>query len=55
MAVPIVDFGRFLNGSPEQKKEAAIAIDSAFRNVGFVYLHNHGVRQESVDECFNWV
>ena len=55
MAVPVVDFGQFLNGSVEQKKSTAAAIDSAFQNVGFVYLQNHGVPQERVDECFKWV
>jgi isopenicillin N synthase-like dioxygenase len=55
MAVPVVDFGQFLNGSPEQKKSTAAAIDSAFQNVGFVYLKKHGISQERVDECFRWV
>jgi isopenicillin N synthase-like dioxygenase len=55
MTVPIVDFGRFLNGSLQEREEAAAAVDAAFQNVGFVYLHNHGVPQERVDECFDWV
>jgi isopenicillin N synthase-like dioxygenase len=54
MSVPIVDFGKFLNGDESQKKEIASQIDSAFRNVGFVYLKNHTVPQEAVEECFQW-
>ncbi|KAF2419758.1 Clavaminate synthase-like protein [Tothia fuscella] len=52
--VPVVDFGQFLNGSREEKQKIASKIDVAFRKVGFVYLSNHGVPQERVDECFEW-
>jgi len=54
-SIPLVDFGQYLHGSEEEKIAAATAIDSAFRNVGFVYLTNHGVPQDAVDECFEWV
>jgi hypothetical protein len=53
--VPLVDFGKFLNGSQTDKKQVSGEIDSAFRNVGFVYLQNHGVSQERVEKCFDWV
>lgn len=55
-SIPIVDFGQYLHGSEQaQKAAAAAAIDSAFQNVGFVYLTNHAVPQEEVDKCFEWV
>jgi isopenicillin N synthase-like dioxygenase len=50
-----VDFGKFLTGDDGGKKDVAQQLDSAFRDVGFVYLRNHGVKQELVDECFEWV
>lgn len=53
--MPLVDFGPFLHGSDDDKKAVAAQIDDAFRNVGFVYLANHGVPGERVDECFKWV
>jgi isopenicillin N synthase-like dioxygenase len=53
--IPIVDFAGFLNGDKEDQQRVAREIDNAFRSVGFVYLKNHGVKKEMVDECFQWV
>ncbi|KAF1949784.1 thymine dioxygenase [Byssothecium circinans] len=53
-SIPIVDFGKFLHGTAEEKKEVARQIDEAFCTVGFVYLSNHGVAEELVEECFTW-
>jgi isopenicillin N synthase-like dioxygenase len=54
-AVPIVDFASFLEGDDIEKAKVAGELDKAFRNVGFVYLRNHGVDMERVEECFAWV
>jgi len=54
-SIPIVNFGQYINGNEQEKHTIAAAIDSAFQNVGFVYLTNHGIPQEKVDECFIWV
>ncbi|KAF2663442.1 thymine dioxygenase [Microthyrium microscopicum] len=54
MAIPIVDFGKFLNGSKAERQEAAFEIDAAFRNVGFVFLKNHSVAREKLIDCFKW-
>jgi isopenicillin N synthase-like dioxygenase len=53
--IPVVDFSAFPNGSEEEKHRTARAIDDAFQNMGFVYLTNHGVSAEKVEECFQWV
>jgi isopenicillin N synthase-like dioxygenase len=53
--IPIVDFAKAASGTKEEKEKIASQIDEAFRNVGFVYLKNHGVPRETVDECFAWV
>ena len=52
--IPIVDFGAFLDGETEEQERVAREIDEAFRTVGFVYLKNHGVPKEKVEECFEW-
>jgi isopenicillin N synthase-like dioxygenase len=53
--VPIVDFAPALDGTQQEKKEVARQIDDAFRTVGFVYLKNHSVEKEVIEECFAWV
>ncbi|KAF2679147.1 Clavaminate synthase-like protein [Lentithecium fluviatile CBS 122367] len=53
--IPVVDFDKFLQGSESEKEDVAKQIDKAFREVGFVYLRNHGVDNGLVDECFEWV
>lgn len=53
--IPVVDFGKFLNGNDLEKKETASQIDHAFQEVGFVYLKNHGVAKEMIEKCFEWV
>ncbi|OBZ71618.1 hypothetical protein A0H81_08344 [Grifola frondosa] len=50
--IPVLDFGRFLDGS--SKQEVADAMLSSFKDIGFVHLVNHGLSQEKIDEMFNW-
>ncbi|THH31050.1 hypothetical protein EUX98_g3137 [Antrodiella citrinella] len=54
MPVPIgvVDFKPFLDGSDKQGVGAAIV--KSFKETGFVYLMNHGLAQEKIDEMFKW-
>lgn len=52
--IPIVDFAK-VGGGDKRKEEVAREIDMAFREVGFVYLRNHGVDAEMVREAFEWV
>ncbi|SMF19310.1 Isopenicillin N synthase [Tistlia consotensis] len=51
-AVPVIDFGRFLAGGPEDRRETARQIGEACRNIGFFYLVNHGIPQETLDAVF---
>lgn len=53
--IPVVDFAAFRSGTPNETKEIANSLYEAFRDVGFVYLKNHGVPQDVVDEAFTWV
>ena len=56
--IPVVDFAAWCDGDgseEEERKRVAREIDDAFRDVGFVYLKNHGVSGEMVRGCFEWV
>lgn len=53
-ALPIIDFSKWLNGSPEEKKQLAQDLAQACREVGFVYVINHGVAPDLLEEAFGW-
>jgi len=54
--IPIVDFDAYSNPDCLHDRVAvAKDIDNAFRSSGFVYLKNHGVFKERVEQCFAWV
>lgn len=53
--IPRIDFDRFLNGSANERWHVASSIDAAFGSHGFVYLSNHGIDGDVIDECFAWV
>ncbi|KAF2623420.1 Clavaminate synthase-like protein [Macroventuria anomochaeta] len=53
--IPIVDFSAYSHKIKHgDRTKTAKEIDEAFRNVGFVYLKNHGVSKERVQKCFEW-
>jgi isopenicillin N synthase-like dioxygenase len=52
--LPVIDFVRWLKGSPEDKKAVARDLAEACRSVGFVYVINHGVTPELLEEAFSW-
>ena len=51
--ISVIDFGPFLDGSAKQ--QVADGIVQSFKSTGFVYLVNHGLRQEKVNGMFGWV
>ena len=55
LSIPLVDFGPFLGDDKKAQKATAIAMDDAFQTAGFVYLRNHGISQEKIDEAFKRV
>ncbi|KAH8688347.1 hypothetical protein BGZ61DRAFT_353497 [Ilyonectria robusta] len=51
--LPIIDFAD-LQGDENTRRSAAAELDQGFQTYGFVYLANHGIPQEMVDEAFYW-
>lgn len=53
--IAIVSFDKFIYGSDDDKREVAKQLYDAFSTVGWVYLKDHGIAQERVDEMFGLV
>ncbi|KAI5857294.1 thymine dioxygenase [Durotheca rogersii] len=53
-AIPVVDFSAWSHGSASDKKRIAQELTDACRRVGFVYIVNHGVSNDVLEEAFGW-
>lgn len=53
--VPVIDFKALSDSTPQSRKDALEKLDDAFQTYGFIYLANHSIGQETVDEAFSWV
>ncbi|KEF52791.1 uncharacterized protein A1O9_11208 [Exophiala aquamarina CBS 119918] len=53
--IPIIDLAAFLNPESTVEERLTVAQDlvSACRHVGFVYIKNHGVPQEQLEQVFS--
>ena len=52
-AIPVIDFGPFLDGTDEQKRQVAEEIGEACRQIGFFYIKNHGIADGVIEELSN--
>ncbi|KAL0567810.1 hypothetical protein V5O48_014186 [Marasmius crinis-equi] len=52
--IPVVDFAQFGDGTSLESQTISKQFYEACRDVGFAYLINTGIPQESVDNMFNW-
>ncbi|BDD62293.1 hypothetical protein MPDQ_006716 [Monascus purpureus] len=54
--LPIIDFADWLSPTTTQEEKTAVAkaLVDACRTVGFVYIINHRVSQEQLDDAFAW-
>jgi isopenicillin N synthase-like dioxygenase len=53
--LPVIDFSaRTLEGTPSERLVIAKKLVKACRETGFVYINNHGVSRQSLDEAFAW-
>ena len=50
--IAVVSFDKFINGDDAEKRAVAKQLYDAFSTVGWVYLKDHGIPQERVDEIF---
>jgi isopenicillin N synthase-like dioxygenase len=55
MAVPTLDFAKYLHGSQEEKFELGVALVQGFKDFGFVKLVNHGLPEETVKDFLDLV
>ncbi|KAI1113954.1 hypothetical protein F5Y14DRAFT_441535 [Nemania sp. NC0429] len=52
--IPAVDMGPWTDGSATDRKRIASELVDACRRVGFVYVVNHGVPTDLLNEAFAW-
>ena len=50
--IPVVDFSHFYSQDPAHRLKAGTAIFEAMRDIGFLYLINHGVSEDLIQESF---
>ncbi|PIL37313.1 hypothetical protein GSI_01006 [Ganoderma sinense ZZ0214-1] len=51
--IPIIDFSKYRNASnAAEKEQTAKEVVRGFTDVGFIYLSNHGIPQETVQQVF---
>lgn len=54
VAIPLIDFSLFHEGTPEQRKLIGNQVVAAMKNYGFLYIINHGIPSEKFEEAFSW-
>jgi isopenicillin N synthase-like dioxygenase len=53
--IAVVSFDQFIHGSDDDRRAVAKQLYNAFSTVGWVYIRDHGIPQERVDEMFDLV
>ena len=49
--IPVIDFGGFLKGTPEESMQVAQEIRKAAEEVGFFYIRNHGIPESVITQA----
>ncbi|PHH69551.1 hypothetical protein CDD83_5683 [Cordyceps sp. RAO-2017] len=52
LVIPLIDFSRFTDGSPDERAATAKAILHGFQTAGFVYLREHGIAAPELARAF---
>lgn len=50
--IPLIDLSKYVEGSPEEKKEVVRQLGKAFHEVGFVGVVNHGIDKDLVNDFY---
>ncbi len=50
--IPVVDLGKYLQGSPEERENFVIRMGQALENFGFFALQNHGVDYSLIEKAY---
>ncbi|KAF5696547.1 cytochrome P450 monooxygenase [Fusarium globosum] len=53
LSIPLIDFSRFLGGTPVERHETANAILDGFKTAGFIYLKNHPILPKDLQHAFD--
>jgi isopenicillin N synthase-like dioxygenase len=53
MTIPVVDLAHFLNGDAQQKQAFITALGTAYEEVGFAAVKNHGIPDALIRICIN--
>lgn len=53
MNIPIIDLDRFINGDKNEKNEFTHDLGSAFEQIGFVSVINHGIDQRLIERLYD--
>ena len=51
-AIPLVDLSKFTHGTPEQQQEFVKELGTAFHEIGFVGVVNHGIPKQLIDDFY---
>ncbi|RCI11435.1 hypothetical protein L249_7169 [Ophiocordyceps polyrhachis-furcata BCC 54312] len=54
LVIPLIDFSRFLNGSPAEKEATAKAMLHGFQSAGFIYLTNHPIPDDVLSRTYSF-
>ncbi|KID90964.1 thymine dioxygenase [Metarhizium guizhouense ARSEF 977] len=52
LVIPLIDFSKFLTGTPDERKTTAEAILHGFQTAGFIYLKNHPIPADVLSRTF---
>jgi isopenicillin N synthase-like dioxygenase len=53
--VPVVDYELLTSSDAVVRRAGVHQLDNALQTVGAVYIVNHGISQQVVDDAFGWV
>ncbi|PFH60666.1 hypothetical protein XA68_10578 [Ophiocordyceps unilateralis] len=53
LVIPLIDFAKFTDGSPDEKLATARAILDGFKSAGFIYLKNHPIPADVLRRTFS--